>query len=290
MRELEIEEIRLDGGTQPRVRLNEVAVAEYAEALTDGSKLPAVTVFFDGSEHWLADGFHRYFAHKKIGALRIDADIRNGSRRDAVLHSVGANSSHGLRRTNEDKRRAVETLLGDEEWAKWSDREVSKVCGVSVSFVGAIRRPDVAAKQQENRDKSAAKKTDLAKLQSPDLATKNVDSEKPQEPEKGNPITQSTEGEFADFGPSAEEMAFLEEKEQSDREAYDALVEVAFTDDKLGEALKLVAQQAEEMGRLRAEIRILKEARDSHMNAKNEAIRMVKSMQSKLKKLEKVPA
>jgi hypothetical protein len=32
-------------------------------------------------------------------------------------------------RTNEDKRRAVETLLRDEEWAAWSDRKIAKVAG-----------------------------------------------------------------------------------------------------------------------------------------------------------------
>jgi hypothetical protein len=43
------------------------------------------------------------------------AEVRTGSRRDAVRYSVGANSVHGLRRTNEDKRREVQTLLADAE-------------------------------------------------------------------------------------------------------------------------------------------------------------------------------
>jgi len=34
---------------------------------------------------------------------------------DAVFNSVGANAEHGLRRTNADKRRAVLTLLNDDE-------------------------------------------------------------------------------------------------------------------------------------------------------------------------------
>ena len=32
--------------------------------------------------------------------------------------------------TNADKRRAVETLLNDAEWATWSDREIARQCGV----------------------------------------------------------------------------------------------------------------------------------------------------------------
>lgn len=136
---LEIPQITIDGGTQTRVRLNESAVAEYAETMREGGNLPPVTTFFDGSVYWLADGFHRYHAHKSIGALKIEAEIINGTRRDAVLFSVGANAIHGLRRTNEDKRKAVETLLNDEEWAKWSDREIARKCGVANSFVSSVR-------------------------------------------------------------------------------------------------------------------------------------------------------
>jgi hypothetical protein len=51
----------------------------------------------------------------------------------------GANESHGLRRTNEDKRRAVVTLLNDEEWSGWSNREIARKCGVSDPFVMQIR-------------------------------------------------------------------------------------------------------------------------------------------------------
>lgn len=39
--------------------------------------------------------------------------------REAILFIVGANASHGLRRTNADKRRTVERLLADEEWRGW---------------------------------------------------------------------------------------------------------------------------------------------------------------------------
>lgn len=137
---LRLAQIRTDGGTQPRMSLNEATVADYQEALIEGAKMPPVTVFHDGVDYWLADGFHRFFAHKNIGALDIQAEVRQGTKRDAILHSVGANASHGLRRTNEDKRKAVTTLLEDAEWGKWSDNQIAKACGVSHPFVGQIRR------------------------------------------------------------------------------------------------------------------------------------------------------
>ena len=133
--------IKADGGTQPRAELSEALAAEYAESMRDGATFPPVVVFHDGVDYWLADGFHRQKAALDNGLDEIDADVRQGSRRDAILFSVGANASHGQRRTNEDKRRAVLTLLDDEEWHAWSDNEIARRCGVSDKTV-ARHRPE----------------------------------------------------------------------------------------------------------------------------------------------------
>jgi hypothetical protein len=66
-------------------------------------------------------------------------EVRTGSKRDAVLYSVGANAALGLRRTDADKRRAVKTLLNDDEWAAWSDNAMAKACAVSQPFVSGLR-------------------------------------------------------------------------------------------------------------------------------------------------------
>lgn len=131
--------LRLDGGTQPRAEIDPFVVEDYAAALNDGVALPPVTVFYDGNDYWLADGFHRVSATKKLNKTEIEADVKQGTQRDAILFSVGANSSHGLRRTNADKRRAVECLLRDTEWTKWSNVEISKRCNVSESLVRTLR-------------------------------------------------------------------------------------------------------------------------------------------------------
>jgi phage N-6-adenine-methyltransferase len=139
-----ISDIRNDGGTQSRDSLDAATVAEYADAMANGAAFPAVVVFYDGQSYWLADGFHRVAAAKQAGMAQIDADIRQGSRRDAILLSVGANSSHGLRRTNADKRRAVMTLLNDEEWSRWTDREIARRCAVSHDFVNRARKSSLS--------------------------------------------------------------------------------------------------------------------------------------------------
>lgn len=137
---IKLSELRLDGGTQPRTNMDQEVVAEYADCLMDGVKMPSLTVFHDGTYYWLADGFHRYFAHKKADYKEAECDVRQGSLRDAILYSVGANDNHGLRRSNEDKRKAVMTLLDDIEWSDWADSEIARRCKVSAMTVGRIKK------------------------------------------------------------------------------------------------------------------------------------------------------
>lgn len=135
-KKIKLESIRIDGGTQPRESIDDALVSEYAECVED---LPPMVVFDDGVNVWLADGFHRHHALQRAGRTMVECDVRKGTQRDAVLYSVGANADHGKRRTNADKRKAVQTLLNDEEWGKWSDREIAKRCRVSHVLVGQMR-------------------------------------------------------------------------------------------------------------------------------------------------------
>lgn len=135
---LSIDKIKIEG-TQSRVQINENTVSEYAEAIQNGVQFPPITVFFDGTSFWLADGFHRLLAHKRAGKTEILETSEVGGLRDAILYSVGSNANHGLRRTKADKRKAVEMLLSDAEWVQWSDREIAKQCAVSHTFVASVR-------------------------------------------------------------------------------------------------------------------------------------------------------
>jgi hypothetical protein len=137
--------IRMDGGTQMRAAINESTVKEYAEVFetcAEWGNFPPLVAFYDGQQYWLADGFHRLTAWKLVmdASTPVPVQVRSGTRRDAILYAVGANAQHGLRRTNADKRRAVETMLMDDEWSKWSDREIARQCFVSHQFVSDIRR------------------------------------------------------------------------------------------------------------------------------------------------------
>jgi hypothetical protein len=72
---VELDKIRIDGGTQPREALSIETVTENTEAINSGATFPPVTVFHDGQEYWLADGFHRIAAHKAGNIDFIAAEI-----------------------------------------------------------------------------------------------------------------------------------------------------------------------------------------------------------------------
>lgn len=136
---LDISKIRRDGSTQSRVKIDEVTVSEYAEAMADPKTVfPPVIVYYDGIDHWLADGFHRIAAWERIGRSDIPVEIRPGDRRRAILHSLKAATTHGLRRSNEDKRHAVIMLLEDPEWSQWPQGKIAEACVVSREFVNRV--------------------------------------------------------------------------------------------------------------------------------------------------------
>ena len=135
---LPIDSIISDPQTQPRVRLSPAAAVEYREELEAGTEFPPVVVFFDGETYWLADGYHRLAAHATAGKETIAAEVHEGTKRDAILYACGANATNGIRRTHADKRQAVERLLNDEKWSKWSNVTIANKCSVSESLVRSV--------------------------------------------------------------------------------------------------------------------------------------------------------
>lgn len=131
--------IRTDGGTQPRAMLDAAVAMEYAEDMKAGAVFPPVVVFFDGEHYWLADGFHRHMAAGIAGFETIAADVRQGTLEDAQWYSYSVNQTHGKRRTNEDKRRAVEAALQHRNASKYSNRQIAQYCGVSLDMVNRLR-------------------------------------------------------------------------------------------------------------------------------------------------------
>ena len=135
-----IARIRLDERTQTRAEMRQDVIEDYAEVLTDGRELPPVVLFTeDGEEFVIGDGFHRVAAYVRAGRFEIPANVITGDVRAALLHAAGANHQHGLRRTADDKRRAVRMLLTDAEWERASNAWIAEMCHVSDHTVAAVR-------------------------------------------------------------------------------------------------------------------------------------------------------
>ena len=145
-KKLKLSEIVTDAGTQVRAGLNEATVADYAEALAGGAKFPAVVVFHDDSRYVAADGFHRIHAASRMGAAQIECDVRKGGKADALKFALGCNAHHGLRRTNADKRHAVE--LAVKEFPKASNVAIAEMCLVGHELVAEIRKSQAAGNQR----------------------------------------------------------------------------------------------------------------------------------------------
>lgn len=277
MKTINIKTIRTDGGTQSRVEINNEIVTEYAEAIKAGAEFPAVVVFNDGVDNWLADGFHRFHAHNQAGKTSISADIHQGTARDAVLFSFGANGTHGLKRSNADKRKAVATMLSDAEWAQWSDRKIAEVCGVGHPFVAAIRNPEVATKQQSNREISAAKKTKKVESDST-TPTKSEPAKAESKPAVATASVVTPAEEYTELDAARDQIEGLQDAL--------AVANIGSADpEEAAQAKNLIAELRAHIKTLEATLKAVKISRDGFQNQVAEMQRQINRQRREIDKL-----
>jgi hypothetical protein len=263
---MKLSEIKLDGDLQSRSQISDEVVNDYSEILREGGKLPAVTIFHDGVSYHLADGWHRYFAHKKAGLELIEAVIKEGTKRDALMYSVGANSEHGLRRTSADKNKAVKTLLDDLEWSGWSDREIARACHVSASLVSKSRK--------------------LSGVEQTEVKVKRGDAEFTMNTEKlkSNPKT-PIDYEFQTADERLTEMAHTIEELAKDLEKAENRIAVAAyegTDEEKGLVENKFAQMENQITALELENKHLKARNMSLVNQENEYKKQIKLLEKQI--------
>jgi exonuclease VII small subunit len=273
MKKLNILNIRIDGGTQPRNNIDYDVVTEYAELMREGTKFPPVDVFFDGAEYWLADGFHRYHATKANATASIDAIIHTGSLRDAQLFSWGANKGRGLTMKKEDCKEIIRKMLLDEEWSKWTQSAIASHVGVTAMMVSRVKKsmedtPELGVKKYVTKDGKEVK-VDTSKM-----ATKKAPTTKP-------------------------DVSTYDEREDKIRELTEVVTQLSEENSKLRDAISLGQWDASDIEKidieetvveLREQVKILeidnkalRESRDMFQNRNSELMRTVSSLQRKLK-------
>jgi hypothetical protein len=280
VKELNIADIRIDGGTQIRKELNLDKVSEYAQLMDDGIEFPPITVFFDGSSTWLGEGFHRLSSERKRGSTTIKANVINGTVEDAILFSLGSNK-HGLNMTAEDYRRSIQIMLKHPKWSEWSNAQIAKHIGVSAMTVGRVKK--------ENNPDKVAKKTYVDKhgnestMDTSKIGKKKPKDEPKQEP-KDEPRSKSA------YDPEEEKL----------QELMDTITNLADENTLLRDKIAIGQWDASEIEKIDAEetiknlrehIRVLeidnqalRESRDMFQNRNAELIKTVNSMKKKLKK------
>lgn len=259
---LPMDVVRIDGGTQSRIRIDTEWVDDIAEKMASGTEFPAGVAFFDGKEYWLADGFHRFHALRKNKKASMVCNIVNGTVRDAILYSYGANGSHGLRMSNEDKWHIVSEMLADFEWGEWSDREIARKCCVSHVFVGKVRATVQGGKKEEERKyKTPSGKTAKVKVK--------AQEEKPVEPKE-----------------SAEVIRLQEQVEALIEEVDNLTTQLAKkTADDPDFAEQTIEDLRAENKQLRLEVKSLTISRDSFQAENAQLIKQVKYWQKKAKQM-----
>jgi uncharacterized ParB-like nuclease family protein len=270
MKTINISLIRIDGSTQNRARLDSTTVAEYSEALQEGAEFPPVTVFHDGSDYWLADGFHRFHAYLRAKKVSIAVEVKKGDQRAAWLYSLGANDSNGLRRSNEDKHFAVNAALADSELSKWSDREIARQCKVSNMMVGSLRKRLTESSFSEKPTESTykTKHGTVATMQTAAIGKPLAKTAKPE-----------SKPEAAPDDEGAPDQAEFDAQAAAEKAEAMAMRLLLASDKPLADVTAKYQQALLQIERLTARITGLQ-------NESTHQIKVIKSLQSKLKRLE----
>jgi DNA-binding transcriptional regulator YhcF (GntR family) len=268
---LELAVVRIDGDTQARVGLDQDVVAEYALAMQDGDKFPVMVAFHDGSDYWLADGFHRFFARKANGELEAEFDVKQGTQRDALLYSFGANGIRGLKLTAEDIRNIITRMLQDEEWRSWSDVQIAKHVGCSSMTVGRVRHTlEEAGKVTKKTTTKYVDKNGKTKEMKTGTKPKK---EKP----KADPDLEDKLSELTDtITQLHDENTLLKDKI--------AIGQWDATEIEKIDAEQVIADLRQQINVLEMENKSLRDSRDMFQNRNAELMRTVKALTNKLKK------
>jgi hypothetical protein len=152
---LPLDGLTLHADLQARVVIERATWEEYLYLLGDGTDLPPVTVFDDGETKWLADGYHRWHAHKALGVETINATVLSGDRDAALQHSLSANALHGKRREPADYRKGYKIGCKYGLFKPEDSRGVSQLLGCSRRM--AYDLTDAARKRIEAEQDAAIK-------------------------------------------------------------------------------------------------------------------------------------
>ena len=122
---------------QVRVEMSPEAIERYAQSITDGQRLPACRVIRIDDLLVLAEGHHRFHAHKQARSKVIPCIVEDGTWADVVMCAIRENTRHGVQLTTEDRHRGAVLHWTETEHTgnRLTDQELAAELGVSRSSV-----------------------------------------------------------------------------------------------------------------------------------------------------------
>jgi hypothetical protein len=263
MRKVNLNDIRIDGGTQNRKVIVQSRVYGMVEMMKEGDEFDLIDCNFDGVTYWLVDGFHRYHAFKLLGLKEVTIKYVPGTQAEAVIRSYGVNASHGLPRTPEEREEIVIRALNNPDLKGSSVYQIAKICRVSQSFVAGVKDPEKKKKQKEAKKKHVVKKAEELSV------TSQTSSENATVGENTEKITANGQN------PDEAEMQATELAMQADMDAMYKLLEA-------DEPLKEAHDEIKRLNHLNSQLEIQLRG---ITNERNEAIKMIKRLQKENDKL-----
>ncbi|MFG1997578.1 ParB N-terminal domain-containing protein [Spirillospora sp. NPDC048911] len=130
----EVEIGSLAAGGSPRTAGENLAHVETLVA--SQAQLPPIVVHRPTMR--VVDGMHRLLAAKSQGHRTISVRFFDGPEEDAFVLAVRSNIAHGLPLSLADRKQAAERVIASH--ARWSDRMIASVTGISARTVAEIRK------------------------------------------------------------------------------------------------------------------------------------------------------
>lgn len=131
--EVDVEKIEVPEGYYPRLERSEEAIERYMEAYSEKREMPPIELWDKDGVYWLADGYHRLEAQKRLGYRSVRARVRKfHDELDFFLFCIRTNASHGMPLRREERK-----LLAMKLFSHYGLRpeEIARSVGVSLATV-----------------------------------------------------------------------------------------------------------------------------------------------------------
>ncbi len=140
--DVKIDDLKFDPKLQTRAKPHDRQyVMGLCEVIRERGFQDSIVVFRDPTDgsQWVADGHARADAARSAGCATIRARVHEGGLREAFEFALGANATHGVRRTNADLRHTVLTALADPGTKTYTNEKIADLCHCSDHYVGVLR-------------------------------------------------------------------------------------------------------------------------------------------------------